>query len=273
MAENENVFRTAFRGYNKDDVNAYIASLAGSTKNLSEEAQARVARAERETENAKAELENLSRKADELAVEAYAAANALSENEMKLAELEAKNAALEAEKASLAEKAAALESALADTGKLAAAEREKVYAELNDKIDEIMLAAKESADAIVARAEERSEKLIADAERAAEDIKTNAENRAQEMEKSISAGCYSDFRRFADSTRAEVDSLLKNIESRGNELQSKMNKLPEEKSTKETAAAAEPVKKDTKKSFDEKIDKFVKNAIASFTKSGDGKKE
>ena len=53
---NAKVFKDSFRGYKKEDVNSYIASMAEGMKKTVEEAEARVARAERERDEAKAEL-------------------------------------------------------------------------------------------------------------------------------------------------------------------------------------------------------------------------
>ena len=85
MAENAKAFREAFRGYNKSDVNAYVASIAEGVKRSLDEAEARVARAERERDDAKGELEIANQKADQIAIEAYAAAQALSEKDAEIA--------------------------------------------------------------------------------------------------------------------------------------------------------------------------------------------
>ena len=62
MAENERVFRNAFNGYNKEDVNTYIASLAEDTKNAVDAAQLRAQKAESDLENIAGELEDTKNK-------------------------------------------------------------------------------------------------------------------------------------------------------------------------------------------------------------------
>ena len=82
---NAKVFKDSFRGYKKEDVNSYIASMAEGMKKTVEEAEARVARAERERDEAKAELEIANKKADELAIDAFSAMQALSDKDDQIA--------------------------------------------------------------------------------------------------------------------------------------------------------------------------------------------
>lgn len=289
MPENEKFFRNSFHGYNKDDVNSYISSLAEASKREADEAQTRLSRAERETENIKNELEIISRKADELAVEAYSASSSLAEKTEELRKVNAESAALHDKVESL-EKALAdceeekrtllldvnaneekIEKLKSDYEKALSEEREKIYAELYGRIDEIIAAANENAESIIERAVDKSGKIIAEAESRAENIRNSAECEAKQMGENISRDCYDEFRKFASETRAGVDSLIKNIEDKGNEIKTRIgdtSAFAEERKCSDTSA-----KKDSKKSFDERFEAFFKNTIASFVNRGDTDKK
>ena len=79
MTENERIFRDAFRGYNKEDVNAYIASIAESTKASIEAAEERAGKAEKELEGVKAELDGVVKKSAQDKLEAEKTAKDLSD--------------------------------------------------------------------------------------------------------------------------------------------------------------------------------------------------
>ncbi len=292
MSENEKVFRNAFRGYNKDDVNAYIASITENANKSVEDAQARVSRAEREVENIKAECDIISRKADELAIESYTASSAVSEKDK---EIEEANNAI----SSLKEKIALLEEVLkksdgekealkndillkeeeisslkAEAEKAIAAERDNVYKEVALKIDDIMAATDDNAKKIIEMAVDKSGKIIADAEMKAETIKNSAESEAKELGKNISIDCYDEFRRFADKTREDVDMLIKSIEDKGNEIKSRINAVNTSSELFDKKESKENSGKDAKKSVEERMNAFLRNAFASIkNRSDDGKKE
>ncbi len=146
---NAKVFKDSFRGYNKDDVNTYIASMAEGMKKTLDEAEARVARAERERDEAKAELETANKKADELAIDTYSAMQVIADKDDQIAGL---TAYLEEANANAGEVEARIEAAVAD--------KEAQIKELSEKLGAAEKAYGEARTAIFEKEKEMGAKLL-----------------------------------------------------------------------------------------------------------------
>ena len=146
---NAKVFKDSFRGYNKGDVNTYIASMAEGMKKTLDEAEARVARAERERDEAKTELDIVNKKADELAIDTYSAMQALAAKDDQIAGL---TAYLEEANANAGEAEARIEAAVA--------EKEAQIKELSEKLGAAEKAYGEARTAIFEKEKEMGAKLL-----------------------------------------------------------------------------------------------------------------
>ena len=72
--KNGMVFRNAIGGYNKSDVNTYLAAVAAEAKSKEEMSEMQISHLENDLADLKNENAVLSSKADELAIEAFSAA-------------------------------------------------------------------------------------------------------------------------------------------------------------------------------------------------------
>ena len=251
---NAKVFKDSFRGYKKEDVNSYIASMAEGMKKTVEEAEARVARAERERDEAKAELEIANKKADELAIDAFSAMQALSDKDDQIAGLTAylaeanENASgveekikeavaeKEAEVKELSEKLAIAEKAYGEARTALFEKERELGAKLlwtdqsfNSKIN----AGKKEIEKLEAREKALSEKLAV----AEKELVTKEKIQDAKMAKAVAAKDAELAKAREDAHKAIVEAQTMSAKSAAyEEFNSRMNAILEAAENKATAA-------------------------------------
>ena len=196
-------FRESFRGYNKDDVNAYI-----------EQIHMKFSRREAELRAQMAELQNTP-------------CRSAAHNEAVAAELEAAKLALsrvEAENRELKSMMEASKTAMVESN-TENAEKSKLYDSMSAQVGNILIVANSNADKIVADAKADAEKLKADATFEAEKTKREAEEKmnamvaALEMKlKAVSDQCLSEYETLVTEARVRFSEISDTMKSRSEEL-------------------------------------------------------
>lgn len=146
-------FRESFRGYNKDDVNAYI-----------EQVNMRFSRRESDLRAQIADLQNRQ--------PAPAAAPVDDGTKKRLQEAESENAKLKAELEELKNSAA---------GDSEKDEKSRLYDSMSSQVGNILIVANSNADKIRSDAEEDARRIKAEAELEAEKIRRDAETKMNSM--------------------------------------------------------------------------------------------
>ena len=165
------VFRTAINGFNRADVNSYIAALAADTASKLSELEEKIKKLESELEAANAKADEQAAKANDTAIASLTK------------ELEGANAIIEAQKAEIAEKDKKLADKLTEAS--ASAERvaeleEKLleYSTMSERMGDIFLGATTEADRIRSEAQAEADRLVTD-------TKTRCDKYADAVEKSL----------------------------------------------------------------------------------------
>jgi len=196
-------FRESFRGYNKDDVNAYI-----------EQIHMKFSRREAELRAQMAELQNVpcqnAAHKEALAAELEAAKLALSRAEAENRELKSM---MEASKTAMAE------------SNTENAEKSKLYDSMSAQVGNILIVANSNADKIVNDAKAEAEKLKAEAALEAEKTKREAEEKMNAMVtaleiklKSVSDQCLAEYETLVAEARVRFGEISDTMKSRSEEL-------------------------------------------------------
>ena len=275
------VLRNAIGGYNKSDVNEYIASMAKEFSRREEEWYTEKRKLERAAEDERAERERCTKLCDELACQYYESwvdarhkGEALEEEKKIGLELKASAAGfagriheLETE---LAEKSAALDELEKKKQEEAenTAEDAAVYDKLSKWVDQIMEAANDGAHEILASALSRSDEIIAEAEKKAEKIRAEAAAQS-EREKGIyqntAVGYYDEVMHFASELRDSLNKLMEEISLKKAEVEDKLEDARASSQTESQTLSAKSEKKGSEKTpfsaLEEKIERFFKNTL------------
>lgn len=194
-------FRESFRGYNKDDVNAYI-----------EQIHMRFSRRESELRAQIAEVQSLAGRTADAGLQAE-----LEALKITLTGVEAENRDL---KAKLEQ--TRLASAEAETEN---AEKSKLYDSMSAQVGNILIVANSNADKIVNDAKAEADKLKADALAKAETIKRETEEKMNAMIealetklKYVSDHCLAEYETVVTEARARFGEINETVKARSEEL-------------------------------------------------------
>ena len=279
------LFRKSLGGYNREDVNSYIASISNELKSKEDFFEMQKERMLREMEAEKEQKSIASAQLDELAFELYSANDSLklvseqlqiskaSEEELKssveclsekIAELEAKLAEKEAESKRNAEILEKI-GVLVGIENVGADGEDSLYDEVVDRLGEVVFSAKADAEKIVLEAENEAEEL-------------------REKYKNAAGKYYEEVLLFISDIQDFIEGFVREIGARSTALENRIdflrlpepeseleNELPEiggecrEKTVIHAGAkrVAEPKKKTSAMSFDEKLESFFKNTMAA----------
>lgn len=279
------LFRKSLGGYNRDDVNSYIASISTELKSKEDFFEMQKERMLKEMEAEKEQRSIAASQLDELAFELYSANNNLKQATDELKKSKEAEEELKSSVECLSEKIAELEARLAEKeqeskrdaeilekiGALVgiegvSAESEKsLYDEVVDRLGEVVFSAK--ADA---------EKIVLEAENEAEEIREKYKNAAGKY--------YDEVLLFISDIQEFIEGFVREIGARSMALESKIdylrlpepeteleNELPEiggecrEKTASPSSAkrVTEPKKRQSAMSFDEKLENFFKSTMAA----------
>lgn len=278
--EKDIVLRNAIGGYNKSDVNEYIASMAKEFSRREEEWYTEKRKLERALDDERAEKERFTKLCDELACQYYEVwvdvrhkREALEEEQKISSELKTSTAGLSGRIHELETELAAKNTALDEVNKKKQTEEvtdnAAVYDKLSERVDQIMAAANDSAHDILTDALARGDEIIAEAERKAEQIRADAVAQS-EKEKGIcqntAVGYYDDVLRFASEIRDSLNKLMEEISAKKAEVEDKLEDARSfSDTTSRQSAKREPKKREEEKatlsSLDEKIEHFFKNTM------------
>ena len=190
-------FRESFRGYNKDDVNAYI-----------EQVNMRFSRRESDLRAQIADLQNRQ--------PAPAAAPVDDGTKKRLQEAESENAKLKAELEELKNSAA---------GDSEKDEKSRLYDSMSSQVGNILIVANSNADKIRSDAEEDARRIKAEAELEAEKIRRDAETKMNSMIDNyldsyakLIAEAKDRFSDITESMKARSEQLLADADNAGREI-------------------------------------------------------
>jgi|GEM_PF-1206844 len=262
MAKTNTVFKNSLGGYNKSEVNAYIASVGAEMKEKEEACRQKVERAERdlalekeahaitsgqldelgfelfqvksELDAIKSERDKASAQLEELACELFSSKSEL--DAATLRETELKNAVV-----GLSERVAELENELAEKndelqklGELVGidsgddselAQKAALYDKLSDRIGEIMLNADSNAELILSGAVERGDELLANAQAEANEIIKAAEEEARKIRntyKDTANEYYEEVAVFVTEIRDGLEGFMRELGAKRAELDDKI---------------------------------------------------
>ena len=302
MPEKNSKFKTSFRGYDKNDVNAYITAIGAEMKMKEEMFDTERQRGEREVALANEETKSALKKLDELAFELYDAQNQLSklksagedakllgEKNDELAfelyaagerERELKNAV-----SGLSARVGELEGELSNIGQMIGVDdgdseltqKAALYDKLSDRIGEIMLSADANAEQLLTGASARADEIIENAQKEANEILKAAENEAEKVRsryKEAAGGYYDEVEIFVSEIKENIENFVREISAKSIELERKIDfiGLPEQAQRQEIPAQcrekdelpAEQIKpKRPYSTIDEKIENFFKKTMAT----------
>lgn len=259
MSENKSViFKSALGGYNKNDVNAYLAAVSAEMKSNEEMHKLQCARLEKEAENERNEKAVISSKLDELGCELFGACSDLEVEKNKNAELEGSVAQLSQrtaelereieEKSNVANEALLkldeaelrikeLEETLlqiddarknAPSGNDDITEKAMLYDKLSERLGEIMLTANSSAEEIMTGAMNHGDEVIANARAEAEKIKKEASLEAEKLRehyKNAASEYYEEVQMFASDIHDYLENFVREVGSKSAEFENKINYL------------------------------------------------
>ncbi len=251
---------------------------------------------------ANAQCRSLTEKADELSAKIDAISAELAEKSSALIDAERETGTLKAEKA-VSDRM--LEEAKKKISEMSAAEctEDEICEAIGDKLNALLIAANKEAEEIVTGAMNRSDEIIDDAKKRAEEIvmkatsdadglsEKNAEN-MRRIAKEIATEYCDEVTLFATELRDSFNALLRDISAKGLEMSGKLDYLSAsvgndlEKRiidvTAEKAITEAAEEKDAKpktaaqaalETINDRIDSFVKSAIAAFSKLRRGKND
>lgn len=283
MAKESAVFKNAVGGYQKKEVNEYIAALASEAARRESLYETEKGKLERALADANAENEQISAMRDELACSLFGAEEMCKEKDAELAELRRQNEELAASLAVETEKAEHLESVLAQ--KNAEAGGEAFLEGLSDKVEKIMNAAGSSAKEIVEKALRRADEIVAEAKKKAENIRREAAMRSETLTERtkdtyLTAALYYDgVTRFATELRESLDRLIREIDGKKGEVKSKVDwmNISDASAALSQEASAEESESDAEKvlsALDGKLEEFFRSTITAIREmTGKGKGE
>ena len=217
MSNREIRFRESFRGYNRDDVKAYIEQLNLIFSRKEAELHAHINELENKINSAPVQPEN-THSDDEW--------NELSG---KLSEAEAEIARLNEEKANTDN-----------------AEKTKLYDEMSAQVGNIIISANSNADKIISDAKEEASRIRSEADIYASSVKAEADKMRDEIVGGINAKvrdfaveCVTQYgtiigetnvklEGIADNLKSRSESLLNSLETKTKEIESKLTLRNEE---------------------------------------------
>lgn len=286
MSEKIARFKSALGGYNKNDVNTYLAAVGAEMRSRDEMNEMKCERLRREVENERLEKETLSKKIDELGFELYEAG--LRETELKnaAAGLSARVAELEAELEKMKSEAEMSDEELdkisemvgveTPDGDMTVSQKAALYDRLSDRIGEIMLKADSNAEQIMTGAIERSDEMISNAQSEADSVIKAAEAEAEEIRehyKSIVAAYYEEVASFVSDIRDSISAFIGDIGAKSAALEGKLDymsatSLPKKAEITAECSEKEPeepprAEKKTYSSIEDKIESFFKKTMAA----------
>ncbi|MCQ2770757.1 MAG: hypothetical protein MJ236_03035 [Clostridia bacterium] len=227
--KNGMVFRNAIGGYNKSDVNTYLAAVAAEAKSKEEMSEMQISHLENDLADLKNENAVLSSKADELAIEAFSAETKLKEETTKREELE--RLLNEAN-----EKIASLEAELEEEKSKDCTEeelntlRDKYKEAANDYYEEVMM-------------------FVGEVKNYLEGFAREISNRSMELSNRIEYMLVSDKPKVEELTGEFVDKT---------EEENVPEKVEKEEKKEEKAP-----KKRASETFDEKVEHFFRSTMAA----------
>lgn len=260
MSENKNaIFKSALGGYNKNDVNTYLAAISAEMESKEEMHKLQCARLEKEAENERSEKEIISSELDELGYELFNVNSALdaakkkenelcasiselngqiSEKDVAISDMAAKLEAAEQHAKELEETLAKINDACKNSPceKADIAEKAALYDKLSERLGEIMLTANSSAEEIMTGAMNHSDEVIANARIEAEKIKSEAvleSEKLKEHYKNVANEYYEEVQMFASDIHDYLENFVREVGSKSSEFESKINYLRISKSSPE----------------------------------------
>ncbi|MCQ2436286.1 MAG: hypothetical protein MJ101_05210 [Clostridia bacterium] len=305
MANKKVMFRNALSGYNKEDVNTYLAAVSTEMLSKTEMYEMRIERETRRASVAEDEKAQISAQLDELAVELFGVQASLTQKDAENVEL--KNAIMgmsaridELEK-SLAEKTEELnkiESLVASVdqdgdgdSEISLEQEAALFEKLNDRISRIIMSANTSAEDCVTNAMNRGDDIIADARLEAQRIIDDAKKESDELKEKYrknAAEYAEEVVLFVSEIKSGLDSFLRDIGSKSLELGNRIEYMnsgisdnykpqingeyrekPEVKPTSSAPKKAEPTAKPTQNTQSGKKTKYTSfdEKIEQFFKS------
>lgn len=196
-------FRESFRGYNKDDVNAYIEQIHMKFTRRESELRAQMAEVQQTP------CQNGGNDA--------ALAEELEAVKAALSRAEAKNQALQAELEALKADAVASEQEIA--------EKSKLYDSMSAQVGNILIVANSNADQILRDAKAEAEKLKADAAFEAEKTRREAEEKLNGMIRALEAKlatvserCLAEYEALVTEASHRFGEMTETMKNRSNEL-------------------------------------------------------
>ena len=287
MSEKNVKFKNALGGYNKKDVNEYLAAVSAEMRSREEINEVKRERLERQVEDERTAKEIIRAQLDELGFELYEAnaretelKNAVTGLTSRVAELEAElakktdEANLSSDELDKISEIVGIETEESD-GDLDTAQKAAIYDKLSERIGEIMLKADSNAEQIMTGAMERSDEMISNAQKDSDALIKAAEAEAasiREHYKNIVSAYYEEVAAFVSDIREAISSFIGDIGAKSAELEGRLDYLgaanlpkKEEITGSCTEKETEPEQKEKKtySSIEEKIEGFFKKTMAA----------
>lgn len=282
MAKEKSVFKNAVGGYQKKEVNEYIAALAGETARREALYETEKGKLERALSDAAEEKEQLCAVRDELACSLFEAEENGKRKDAELAELRRKNEELAASLAAQEMKVKELEAALAE--KTDGTDESAFLEGLSDKVEKIMNAAGGSAKEIVEKALHRADEIVSEAKKKAELIRREATVRSETLTErakdtyETAATYYDGVTRFANELRESLEKLTRDIGEKKTDVKSKIEwlRFSEASASPTEEPSAEETESDAGKvlsSLDEKLEEFFRSTLSAIREMTEKEKE
>lgn len=214
-------FRESFRGYNRDDVNAYIEQMNMIFSRKEGELRAYIA-----------DLESRASAAAQM----QSTAPAHTDEEWK--EMNATVEALRLEVSRLTEELSAARTAVSDSESV---EKSKLYDSMSAQVGNILIVANNNADKILSEAHAEADKIRLQAEVDAQSKRAEADRAMEEMVKAldqklktISDDCLDEYRKLiadaqvrfgllSETMKTEAQKLLHGVDQKGKELEEQIS--------------------------------------------------
>ena len=301
MSDKSSKFKTSFRGYDKNDVNTYIAAVGAEMKAKEEMLETSRQRFERDLELSETKLKTSEQKLDELAIELFNAQTRLAELEESVKDYdvaaaerdelaielhlsEERERKLKESAMGLSSRIAELESEFSEIGHLVGVENDEeltqkaaLYDKLSDRIGEIMLSADTNAEQLLTGASNRADEILLNAQKEANDIVKAAEAEADKIRsryKEMAGGYCDEVEIFVSEIRDYIESFVRDISAKSAELEHKIDfmslpdqpqkpEIPAQCREKDEAAQETSKPKRHYSTIDEKIESFFKKTMAT----------
>lgn len=303
--DNTVMFREAFVGYSKKDVNKYLEKISGDFMRREEEHEELLSRVRRELDEEKKKNSEIAARLDEMACEVYACGMKAEEAGAVIEKLKAERAELNVKLDEMAceayasqERESQIKTATAELcGRIAELEArpdtqqltDELYAKMNGRIDEMLSAAQTRGDEIIANARREAENIRAQADTETQLISDKMKN----IYKDAATEYYDEVTQFAEEIKCAVNALLRDIGTKSAEFNGKIDymRLESENAARSSGVVAgtaaeisekphdgqkqETAKESPKKkelhSLDEKIENFFRNAMSQISSVRDKK--